>query len=147
MNYLYVFFIFGVLFNLIENGSLETWGNISGSYLFQNRVTKSKIPFFTRSATINYPEVNIWWIIRTLIIQNVIFLYILQKHPDDKGKLVYRTLRGIEHVNLVNKKETGCGDPTVEILEGGIYYPNVKIEVTSERGCPLDSVIFYYGAR
>lgn len=60
---------------------------------------------------------------------------------------MYRILRGIEHVNFVDKEETGCGDPNVEIVEGGLYYPNAKIEVTSERGCPLDSVIYFYGSR
>lgn len=61
--------------------------------------------------------------------------------------MVLHLLRGIEHVNMVNKEETGCGDPTVEITEGGIYYPNVKIDITSPRGCPLDSTVYFYGSK
>lgn len=61
MNFLYTFCIFGILFNLIDNGRTETrrpvWGNISGSYLFQDRVTKNRIPLFTRSVLIEYPVV------------------------------------------------------------------------------------------
>lgn len=61
MNYFYAFCMFGVLFNLFENVRTETrgptWGNISGSFLFQDRVTKNKIPFFTRSVTFEYPVV------------------------------------------------------------------------------------------
>lgn len=61
MNYFYVFCVFGVLLSVIENGRLEsrgpTWGNIAGSYLFQDRVTKNRIPLFTRSVTIEYPVV------------------------------------------------------------------------------------------
>lgn len=68
--------------------------------------------------------------------------------PDAKGKpVVLHLLRGIEHVNLVNKEDTGCADPIVEIKEGGIYYPNVKIYITSRRGCPLDSVVYFYGSK
>lgn len=58
------FCIFGVLFALmfIDCGRAESrgpvYGNISGAYLFQDRVTKGKIPLFTRSATFEYPVVS-----------------------------------------------------------------------------------------
>ncbi|KAJ6649900.1 hypothetical protein Bhyg_05141 [Pseudolycoriella hygida] len=127
MNFFNAFCVCVLIFNSIENGALQTrgpvWGNTSGSYLFQDRVSKGAIPLFRRSATIEYPVT----------------------HPDAKGKPVLHTIRGIEHVNFVNKEETGCDDPIVKIKEGGIYYPNAEIEVTSRRGCPLDSVVYFFG--
>lgn len=61
MNSLRVLCVLGVVFSLIGCGKFESrkpiWGNISGSYLFQDRVTKNRIPLFTRSATIEYPVV------------------------------------------------------------------------------------------
>ncbi len=60
--YFYGLCVFGVLLSLIENGrAMEsrrpTWGDVGGAYLFQDRVTKSRIPLFTRSATFEYPVV------------------------------------------------------------------------------------------
>lgn len=54
-------------------------------------------------------------------------------------------LRGIEHINLVDKEKTECGDPKVELIEGGPpNTPHAKIEITAERGCPLDSVVYFF---
>lgn len=53
-------------------------------------------------------------------------------------------LRGIEHYNLVDTEKTGCDKPDLKIVAGSIDDVNIKIEVCSKIGCPLESVFYLY---
>lgn len=61
MNYLLVVCVICVAISLVC-GQTETrgpkWGDVTGPYLFQERVVKGKIPLFTRSTSIKYPVVS-----------------------------------------------------------------------------------------
>lgn len=42
----------------IEGTRGPKWGDVTGQYAFQERITKQKIPFIKRDTTIEYPVVR-----------------------------------------------------------------------------------------
>lgn len=54
----------------------------------------------------------------------------------------YYFVRGILHENNLDDDE--CV-PKLDIIDGGIYERNVTLQVTSNRGCGIDSKVTFYG--
>lgn len=77
------------------------------------------------------------------------FAYLFQTEqvePEATNKKLPPLLRGIEHVNLIDKEKTGCDDPEVTLVNGGAYSPTAEIKIESKRGCPLDSVVYFFAS-
>lgn len=55
-----------------------------------------------------------------------------------------KLLRGIEHINMVNTEALDCEDPDVVLKEGGIDKAFAVIEITTQRGCPMESAIHFF---
>lgn len=54
-----------------------------------------------------------------------------------------KILRGIEHINMVNTEKLDCEDPDVVLKDGGIDKAFAVIEITTQRGCPMESSIHF----
>lgn len=61
------------------------------------------------------------------------------ENGSDQEKYV---LHRIEHISHLDSFK--CS-PDITIISGGIYFPNVTLEIRSKRGCGLDSTLEFYG--
>lgn len=125
------------------------WGNVFPPYFTQIRADKFAVPLITRCNSFKYPEDLVSEVfVYFLAEEKIWFWWEYQKiysQPDDAVKRgPIPKLRGIAHVNLVDKKETNCEDPDVKIEKGSYDGDFVKVKVCSKSGCPLDSTVYFY---
>lgn len=127
--------------NLIRDHSMgDTFGEPRYEILFE----KNGVPLFTRCSDFTYPSdfvsaphiVERWF--------RLLYSWCLFQAKPIPQAIVVPALRGFAHVNLIDKKDSSCGEPDVKVISGGIHDIHMKIEVCSKRGCPLQSKLLFY---
>lgn len=133
-----------------QDVNVRVWGDVSELPFFQERIRKAARRLLTRCHTIEYPAVlasdSMWLFISTEAdVNGLMFLQLTNDSESDDP--LY--LRGLDHMNMLRIRATSpnCGDPDIEITEGGPGFPNAKIKICSQCGCPLDSNVRLYASK
>lgn len=151
MKFLFVLIVVGaIVHNVVagpRNDYLSNWGETSGinSLVFTRVKSKVAFPLMTRDTDVDFPDVSIDAIVHWLIASKLTVISFVCKQDFDVGP--DRSSLVITGIKVQETAKPDCHPPRVNIKKGGIGQRSAKVEVTSDRGCGLNSVISFYVQR